>query len=396
MLFTTEKLSNMLLDASASSNMLFNTKASSNINKLSNMLLDALASSNMLLDYEAPSNILLLQSFHETLQSPLSILHMRLGNINKSNNMLLDASASNNMLLDYEAPSNISLLQSSHETLQSSSYTASILHMHLDNINKSSNMLLDAEASSNMLLDYEASNDILLDALASYNILLLQLSHKTLQSSSSPTDATLILHMHRQGKMNASIQIAKTLWNKGNYISRYIRTWDDLYIKSGELLSYYQGKHKKSIKGYQEWLHQQSSKSHFPRALKIYIEKILLPKIEHTKDKISEKTYQTYMHALGYKYNKRNKDVYYDGHKWPDVVLYRKRWLERMFKYKKNMKDFTGNMLEVIVEPELEYGKKKLVQVIHDEYHFYTNDKQCRIWTREDENILRSKHMEHS
>ncbi|CAG8728813.1 18057_t:CDS:2, partial [Gigaspora rosea] len=38
-------------------------------------------------------------------------------------------------------------------------------------------------------------------------------------------------------------------------------------------------------------------------------------------------------------------------------------WLERMFKYKKNMKDFTGDMLEVIVEPELKYGKKESVQL---------------------------------
>ncbi|KAF0543755.1 hypothetical protein F8M41_003431 [Gigaspora margarita] len=121
--------------------------------------------------------------------------------------------------------------------------------MRLNNINESSNMLLDASASSNMLHNYEASNDILLDAEASSNISLSRSFHETLQSSSSPTDATSILHMrldninkecqikksskssistydhlrllsiskyiqlllNRQGKMNASIQIAKTL-----------------------------------------------------------------------------------------------------------------------------------------------------------------------------------------
>ncbi|RIB08393.1 hypothetical protein C2G38_2211768 [Gigaspora rosea] len=133
MSFTTEKLSNMLLDA----------LASNNINKLSNILLDAKASSNMLLNYEAPSNILLSRSSHETLQSPL--------------------------------------------------YAASILYMNLDNINELSNMLLDAKASSNMLLNYEALNDILLDTKASSNLLLSQSSHETLQSSSLPTDAALIL-----------------------------------------------------------------------------------------------------------------------------------------------------------------------------------------------------------
>ncbi|KAF0543756.1 hypothetical protein F8M41_003432 [Gigaspora margarita] len=83
MSFTTEKFSNMLLDASASSNMLLNTKASSNIS--------------------------LSRSSHETLQSPSYAASMRLGNINKLSNMLLDASASSNMLLDYEAPNNVSL-----------------------------------------------------------------------------------------------------------------------------------------------------------------------------------------------------------------------------------------------------------------------------------------------
>ncbi|CAG8607515.1 15286_t:CDS:2 [Gigaspora rosea] len=109
------------------------------------------------------------------------------------------------------------------------------------------------------------------------------------------------------------------LWNKGNYMSRYIRTWSDLYIKSGKLLSYHQRKHKKSIslfdddnflEGYQEWLRQQSPESRSPRALKIYIEKTLLSKIGHTKDKISEKTCQTYMHALEYKEDVQIQEKY--------------------------------------------------------------------------------------
>ncbi|KAF0360606.1 hypothetical protein F8M41_014310 [Gigaspora margarita] len=60
------------------------------------------------------------------------------------------------------------------------------------------------------------------------------------------------------------------------------------------------------------------------------------------------------------------------------------------------MKGFTDNMLEIIVKPELEYDKKESVQITHDECHFYANDRQCRIWTQEDENVLRSKHIVHS
>ncbi|CAG8812023.1 9055_t:CDS:2, partial [Dentiscutata erythropus] len=82
----------------------------------------------------------------------------------------------------------------------------------------------------------------------------------------------------------------------------------------------------------QKWLWQQTPESRFPGALKIYIKKILLPKLEYTKNTISEKTCRTYMYALGYK----------------------KEWLERMFTYKKYMKEFVGDMLKIIVQLELE------------------------------------------
>jgi len=45
-----------------------------------------------------------------------------------------------------------------------------------------------------------------------------------------------------------------------------------------------------------------------------------------------------------------------------------------MFKYKKFMKDFDGDMLDTILEPWLESGEKELVQVTYNECHFYAND----------------------
>ncbi|RIB19325.1 hypothetical protein C2G38_1922798, partial [Gigaspora rosea] len=108
---------------------------------------------------------------------------------------------------------------------------------------------------------------------------------------------------------------------------------------------------------------------------------------------ISERTCYTYMHVLKYKYDERKKSVYFDGHEWPDVLIYRNEWLERMLTYKKYMKDFMGDMLEIIVEPELDYDEKEMVQITHDECYFYTNDGQRRIWTQEDEDVLRQKHI---
>ena len=48
-----------------------------------------------------------------------------------------------------------------------------------------------------------------------------------------------------KGKMDASRQIAETVWNKGDYMSRCIRDWGDHYIRTGELSIGHQGKHTK-------------------------------------------------------------------------------------------------------------------------------------------------------
>ncbi len=98
------------------------------------------------------------------------------------------------------------------------------------------------------------------------------------------------------------------------------------------------------------------------------------------------------MHMWGYKYNERRKGVYYDGHERPDVVAYKKEWLKRMFEYKRYMKDFDGDILNITLEPYLEL-KKEFVQVTHDECHFYANDGQQRIWIQEKDDILCFKYM---
>src|SRR3989440_2823372 len=206
------------------------------------------------------------------------------------------------------------------------------------------------------------------------------------------------------GKMDASNQIAQAVWNKGDYTARCIRKWGDHFIKTGELLIHRQGKHTKlesllSDEDFKEecqvWLRQEKPESRTPGNLKLYIEGTVFPKLTGhiKKDTISEKTCRNYMYLWGYKYDERKKGVYYDGHERPDVVKYRKEWLKRMFEYQRLMKDFDGDMMDIVSEPQLKPGEKELVQVTHDECHFYANDGQRRIWMREDEDILRSKHQ---
>jgi len=45
-----------------------------------------------------------------------------------------------------------------------------------------------------------------------------------------------------------------------------------------------------------------------------------------------------------------------------------------MFEYQKLMKDFDGDMMDIVSEPQLKSEEKELVQVTHDECHFYAND----------------------
>ncbi|CAB5383602.1 unnamed protein product [Rhizophagus irregularis] len=66
------------------------------------------------------------------------------------------------------------------------------------------------------------------------------------------------------------------------------------------------------------------------------------------------------MHKWGFKYDEK-KGVYYDGHERPDVVAYRNEWLKRMFEYRKSMKDFDGDMLDVVLEPQFKPGEKELL-----------------------------------
>ncbi|PKY31798.1 hypothetical protein RhiirB3_475331 [Rhizophagus irregularis] len=190
--------------------------------------------------------------------------------------------------------------------------------------------------------------------------------------------------------MDASNQIAQTMWVKGDYIARCIRKWGAHFIQIEELLIYHQGKHTKlesllNDEDFKEecltWLRQQKPESRTPGNLKMYIEGTIFPKLTGhiKKDTISEKTCRNYMHLWGYKYDERRKGVYYDRHERPDF-----------------MKEFDGDIMDIVSEPQFKPGEKELVQVTHDECHFYANDGQRRIWMREDEDILRSKHQRRS
>jgi len=66
-----------------------------------------------------------------------------------------------------------------------------------------------------------------------------------------------------------------------------------------------------------------------------------------------------------------------------------------MFIYKKFMKEFDDDMLNIILKPKLKLKEKKFIQVIYNECYFYTNNRWKRIWIKKKEYILYSKYLEY-
>ena len=75
------------------------------------------------------------------------------------------------------------------------------------------------------------------------------------------------------------------------------------------------------------------------------------------------------------------------------MVKYRKDWVRRMLDYATKMKQFHGEAMEQVTEPDLCDGDQELVLVTHDESTFHSNDGTARAWLADEETMLRKKSM---
>ncbi|CAB4481750.1 unnamed protein product [Rhizophagus irregularis] len=82
--------------------------------------------------------------------------------------------------------------------------------------------------------------------------------------------------------------------------------------------------------------------------------------------------------------------IYYDGHERPDVVEYRKSFLDEIYSYEKYMAKYEGETMEQI-PPILESDDKEVILVTHDECIFYSNDGKRGVWAKSGELPLRKK-----
>lgn len=122
-----------------------------------------------------------------------------------------------------------------------------------------------------------------------------------------------------------------------------------------------------------------------------FIETDIIPSYLGVTGNVGKTTLSKYLYEWGYSYRKNKKTIFFDGHERPDVIKYREEWSARMIKYMERSEFYEGDNQEVILEPVLEEGIKKIVFVTHDESTFYANDGKSDFWLLDDENYIRKK-----
>ncbi|RIA93145.1 hypothetical protein C1645_690960, partial [Glomus cerebriforme] len=96
--------------------------------------------------------------------------------------------------------------------------------------------------------------------------------------------------------------------------------------------------------------------------------------------KISENTARAWLKHFRWEFHIEKKDVYYDGHEKPDVIEYRKCFLNKIFELEKWMLKPLDDNIMVLKEPILNENKKRHILITYDESTFYANDGKKTFW----------------
>ena len=87
---------------------------------------------------------------------------------------------------------------------------------------------------------------------------------------------------------------------------------------------------------------------------------------------------------MGWRYGKKKKGMYIDGHEREDVVEYRKGFVERWKGYEKRMVTYDNDSNASELPPGFEVpqtGRFWLILVTHDESTFYAHDRRKFFWS---------------
>ncbi|CAB4446590.1 unnamed protein product [Rhizophagus irregularis] len=166
-----------------------------------------------------------------------------------------------------------------------------------------------------------------------------------------------------KGKIKASVEAAQVVFIENTqYKARIIRYWAKYWLQHNHLPISRQGKHQKTIRLIDDediaeechiWIRSQGGTT-TPLKFKEFVEQKLLVNLGIMKKKtISVATATCWLNILG---------TYYDGHERPDVVKYRKSFLDEIYDYEKFMVKYEGENMERI-PPTLGSNDKEIVVV---------------------------------
>ncbi|THU79940.1 hypothetical protein K435DRAFT_810298 [Dendrothele bispora CBS 962.96] len=173
-----------------------------------------------------------------------------------------------------------------------------------------------------------------------------------------------------------------------------IRTWIHRFLSHGELPMHRYGRFHASLLSDEDFrsdlktfLMEKSKKGYiFAKDIVEYVNSEEVQKKLCTEDgkavTITIRTAQRWFKKLDWRYGKKSRGMYIDGHEREDVVRYRNDFVQRWKEYEKRMVTFDKdgnptmpNGFEVPQGPRF-----RLVLVTHDESTFYAHDRRKSVW----------------
>lgn len=119
------------------------------------------------------------------------------------------------------------------------------------------------------------------------------------------------------------------------------------------------------------------------------------PGLIRGKAAICSRTARRWLHRLGFSWKEIKKGIFIDGHERPDVVEYRKEFLEEMQRLSAYFVEFApdGQMMEKIYPGDCQVGgpNAPIIPITHDESIFSANDGRREAWVAENDTYLRPK-----
>ncbi|PKY54915.1 hypothetical protein RhiirA4_474000 [Rhizophagus irregularis] len=145
-----------------------------------------------------------------------------------------------------------------------------------------------------------------------------------------------------------SARIVAQLLNRGEWFSKCVRTWAKSYALYDNIPQIGRGKYpgKSLLDDEDVWLKISSYLRKVKHNVTIqsfcdYVSSEILPSLGiETKTTISTRTANRWLKKMGFVYDRYQKGMYVDGHERPDVVEYRKQFLERISMYQNLMPTF--------------------------------------------------------